>query len=641
MKKFISIILALAMIFTVALTPALASAQEEEITEYPVIMVAGYSSSTLVLKNEDGTDTQVWHLQGSDVLGTVFGYVGRIIAGLGLAALYRPKYLAGIIGNGAKDLVGVLACNDDGSSKYPVEPFLANSAEECNCQNMLDRFGDESYQHETDIMGMVSSYVGKENTYNFNCDFRMGAVECAERLDEFIQSVKEYTGKDKVNILAVSHGGQVTGTYLSLFGYKRDVNNCVMTVPALGGAGLLYDLLGEETQFDELNLMYFIEHGCQFETDYHWLVEAEELGFLDPLITELIPYFMEYVIGNWGSIWDFVPTDRYEELKAKWLDPVDNAELIRKSDYMHYEIMPTFYTAFQKCNELYGMRVSIIAGTDNGITTGAKVNSDGIIPTAASTGAYCAPFGERFADGYTQKNECGGSYKVSPAMTVDASCAYLPDTTWFVSGLFHGMTFWDYFTRELMMELLLKNNIENVYSSEEYPQFHLSTNPSYAVSAWFDSSEEGFVSSLDSALTLKNLSITDKPLKILAITCDGADLSFKLPLVPVIKAGEEISIPFKGDIPAVSKQKISITVSYKVYGTVTPIGERHMSFTIMDGESASYSDENVSALPVTPLDRALPGSVTAFLKNAGIYNLVSMFYTIFYAAINAAVDLVR
>ena len=639
MKRKISLFLALCLVLTAACLPAYAS-KDDNVTDYPVIMVAGYSASALVLEKEDGSEEQVWQMQGGNIFSTVFGYVGRIIAGLGLAVLEKPGYLAGIIGNGAKDLVGMLACNDDGTSKYNVHPMFSG-AEECNCQNMLDRFGDESYQHETDIMGAVREYVDRSNTYDFNCDFRMGAVENAKKLDEFIQDVKRYSGKDKVNILAVSHGGQVTGTYLTLFGHKRDVNNCVMTVPALGGAGILYDLLGETTDFDELNLLYFIEHGSRLETDFHWLVEAEELGFLDGLITELFPYFMD-IIGNWGSIWDFVPTDAYEAMKAKWLDPVANAAIIEKSDYMHYTVMPKFWSAFRDCNEKYGMNVNIIAGVDNAITTGADVNSDGIIPTYSSTGAAVAKYGERFADGYVQKNSCGGNYKVSPAMTIDASSAYLPDNTWFVSGLFHGMTFWDYFTRDLMITLTVKDNeITDVYSSPDYPQFHTSTNPSYAVAAWFDSSTEGYVSSEDSALIIKNLSIKNRPLKILAVNCDGLDIKLKMPLVPIIKAGEEIKIPFTGEIPKVSNSRVTVTVSYTTYGSVTPVGERSIAFTILNGEIPECEGGTVSAKPETPLDRLLPAAVLQLLKGTGLYNFFSMFYSIIYYALNSVKLTVR
>ncbi len=634
MKKAISLIMAVIIAATCFTAGSFAIKDGDELTDYPVIIVAGYSSSDLVRINDDGSEEQIWHLEGGNILDMVTGYIGRIIAGLGMAVLEKPDYLAKIVGEGGQQLLEGMRCNDDGTSTYNVRPMFM-SAHETNSEVMYQRFGDYSHQHETDIMGMVRDYIGRENTYNFNCDFRMGAVACAKRLDEYIDDVRRDSGKDKVNILAVSHGGQVSATYLTLYGSKRAVNNCVMTVPAIGGAGILYDLLGENTKFDELNLLYFIEHGMKWENDYHWLVEAQQLGFLDSLITALLPYFFE-IIGNWGSIWDFVPTDAYEECKAKWLDPVANKELIAKSDYMHYTVMPQFWTALDKCNTEYGMHVSIIAGTDNGITTGAKVNSDGIIPTASSTGGYCAPFGERFADGYVQKNDCGGKYKVNPAMTVDLSCGYMPDNTWLVSGLFHGMTFWDYYSRELMMELLLTDNIRDVYSSSEYTQFHLSTNPSYAVSAWFDKSDEGFLGTEDGKLILRNLSITGKPVRILGITCDGADLSFKLRPLTFIKAGEEISIPFTGEIPQQSAKRITLVISYNVYGSLTPVGERKIPITVMNGDKAQSGGEFDSLFGADNLEKLIGARFADMLRKLGLYAFFSMIYNIVYAGVSSA-----
>ena len=57
----------------------------------------------------------------------------------------------------------------------------------------------------------------------------MSAIVCAQQLDEYIQSVKEYTGKDRVNLIPVSHGGQVSATYLALYGQKNDVDTAVLS----------------------------------------------------------------------------------------------------------------------------------------------------------------------------------------------------------------------------------------------------------------------------------------------------------------------------------------------------------------------------------------------------------------------------
>ena len=321
-------------------------------------------------------------------------------------------------------------------------------------------------------------------------------------------------------------------------------------------------------------------------------------------------------------------------MKAKWLDTEANAELIRKSDYMHYEIMPKFWSALEDCNTKYGMNVSIIAGTDIDFTTGSLISSDGIIPTYASTGALCTAIGERFPDGYTQVNDCGGRYKVSPAMTIDASTAYMPDNTWFVYGLFHGMMVWDTFTRELLLTLLLTDKITDVYSDPDYPQFHTSTNASYAVSAAFNNSTEGYVSSEDTSLIVKNLSEQDYDLVILGIACDGLDLGFDLDPVTVIKAGESIEIPFSGDIPEVSNTAAGLIISYCAVGSLTPQGERKIPFTVMNGDVPEPGKENVPSDIKSPFDNSVSSFLTPILKKLGLYSFVTMKYTVLYNLIH-------
>lgn len=642
MKKFICILLCVVLTVIGCGGAAFAAIDEKsEISEYPVIIVPGYSGSALVMTDENGEVSDVWGLSTDDIIDRVLSRIAEIGIGLGASAFGNTDYIASVVGEELIELFEPIRCNPDGSSVYNISTKYT-TAEETNRANLLEIHPGGGYQHEHEIMTKVAEYAGDENIYNFTCDFRFGAVACATRLDEYVQDVKAHSGKDKVNILAVSHGGQVTATYLSLFGYKQDVDNAVLTVPAIGGAALLYDLLSLTGELDELNLLHFIENGMKWENDYHWLVEAQQLGFLDDIIMSIMPYAYE-AVGNWTSLWDFSPADHYEELKEMWLDPVENAKIIKTSDYMHETVMPGFWTTLQRCESDYGMNVAILAGHGNSATSGWQKDSDGIIPTDAATGAYCAPYGERFADGYTQKNPCNGKYKVSPDMTVDVSVAYMPDDTWFVDGLFHGMTYADYYSRNLMITALLTDEIEDVYSDPAYPQFHASTNPCYAVWAAFNNSTEGYLSSEDTSLTVSNLSREGYKIKILGITCDGVDLDFNLLGNNVIEAGESIEISFSGEIPEVSKQRVSLTVSYCAVGSLTPIGERTLDFTLMNGGDAVYDSENPNAPAAAnnPIDKLLLPPVKTLLEKLGLYNLFSMFYTIMYATVNSITALVK
>ena len=168
-------------------------------------------------------------------------------------------------------------------------------------------------------------------------------------------------------IYALSHGGQTTGTYLTLYGYEGKVNNALLTVPALAGAGIAYDAFNGDADFNDAELLQFLQHGFQIEEDFDLFLQANQLGFLDELVEALLPECMP-VIGCWGSLWDFVPLAQYEDMKAKNLDSVKNAGLIAQSDFVHYEIMSPegehYYAKGFKKAEQAGTNIYIIAGYD-------------------------------------------------------------------------------------------------------------------------------------------------------------------------------------------------------------------------------------------------------------------------------------
>lgn len=624
MKKFTAILLCVCLLIAPCLFTASANAEVTgKLTDYPVIIVPGYSSSALYYGDSIETGEHVWGINMDLIMERVLKNIAKIGVGLGKMTVGDAEYIAKVVGEEFITMFDKMRCNPDGSSVYELKRYYS-TAEETNDITLMNLYPSGSYRHEKDISAEIAEYIGHGKIYNFNCDFRMGSEFCATQLDEYIQSVKEYSGKDKVNIFAVSHGGQVTATYLNLFGFKNDVDNAVMTIPAIGGAALAYDLASCNAALDEECLLRFIEHGMRWEEDYDWLVKAQQLGFLDKVINALIPYVFE-IMGFWGSIWDFIPADKYEEVKAQLLDPVESAELIAKCDRFHYEILPKMGEKFAECRA-NGMNISIIAGTGNNSVTGMQVNSDGIIPTYCSTGATCAPIGWRFADGYTQLNDCGGKYKVSPDMTVDASTAYMPDNTWFVDGLFHGMTYWDNYTRVLLMKLLLTDDLTDVYSDPAYPQFRYTSNPSSTVYFEFENGAPGYIDGNSGMLRVTNVCKESK-VRLTAVNCDGLNLKFKVDPAKSLAPGESILIPYVGEIPEVSLHTVRITVYYAM-GNATPLNYRTEAFTVMNGEAVEKVGDYRRSTEVTPFDTLIGDGFAAFLQKLGLKEFFTMIYTV-------------
>lgn len=592
MKKSIAFLLSIIIVFCSLASTVGASDVAGEISDLPLIMVAGYSSPELVLTDENGEKTQVWGLNMDSVIGRVMGRIADLGKGLVLTASGNCEYLGTVVGEELEAELELLKLNPDGTSKYNVTVANPDTMEK-NMKYILDNNLPEEYINEREVLDEIAEkYVDSEYIYSFASDWRMSIVDCAKDLDILIEDVKEITGKDKVNIIAVSHGGQITSAYLSLYGYKKSVHNAVLTVPAIGGAVLAYDVMNGGV-LDEYTLVYYLEHGFIAEGQYEWLVEAQQLGFLDDIIEVLLPYARN-VVGYWGSIWDFIPNEDYEEVKAKRLDSVENARIIEKSDYAH-ELMANMHETLQKCRDEYDINVSIIAGSGVPAVSGSQRNSDAIIGTNDSTGALCAPYGKRFNDGYTglgtQCDDVTHDH-VSPSMEIDASCAYLPENTWIVDELFHGMTFKDDYSKTLAFTLLLTDEIKDVHSDSRYPQFRESTNPNNAVYVYFDKSPAGYISDDDNYIIVENISKT-YPVKLTSLHVEGANIKIHNLGLNAIDPGEKVKIEFTGSVPQVSNALVQVKVSYQMEGNTTSlIGDKLFNFKIMNGPTVSYDEEN-------------------------------------------------
>ena len=634
-KKILAFVLAAVMVFSCFAVGASAIVADDP-KDYPVILVPGYSGSDLDMVHDDGSVERIWALNMDIILERVLARIVDIGKGLVLTAKGQGQWLGEVVGAEAVDILGNMACDSNGESINDIRVAHPTAEEMCMTAVMERNDGENTFEKE--LFAEISAQIGAENCFFHQSDWRMSAIQCAESLDAFVQQVKEITGKDKVNLIAVSHGGQVLATYLSLFGHKQDVCKAVLTVPAAGGAALAYDIMSENVKLDEYTLIYFIQHGLVSDDDFKWLVKAQELGFLDDVLAGFVPY-AKSVIGNFRSIWDFIPAEYYDEMKEQYLDPVENAGIIEYSDRVHYDIMPNYHEALTQCIEEYGIDVSIIAGCGHPSVTGLQANSDAIITTNDSTGAECAEFGKRFNDGYTGlKTSCDNPAHdhISPSYEIDATTAYLPENTWYVEELYHGMTFLDEYSMSLALKLLLTNDIADIYSDPSYPQFHASTNRNNIVYAEFsDSGSAGYLTKNDTALKITNLS-SKYPVKITAVTFKGVDMVASTTLLKSIAPGETTTVLFSGRLPSESGRNVQVTVDYICEERIlTPNGSRTFNFKLMNGEPVEYDAEKpfVNADYLSTVEEAAGEKASGKLQNTGTLGIVQFIVNYFMAIV--------
>ncbi len=604
MKKILSFLLCAVMIFALgAVAFAADDSSAENLSDYPVIIVPGFTASTFYCIDENGNQKPVW---GTDPLGQITSNSSkeRALAIAKEAAKFAvtgdADGLAKVLNDGFKRIFAEFSCTPDGQPVCPAYNYV-NTAEETNFKNLREAYPDGTYQSEAAVAEIIAEKIGYENIFLFTDDFRLGAVELAQQLRDYIDEVLEYYNKDraekdkadKVNIYAISHGGQVTATYLTLYGNEGKVNNAALLNPALAGATIAYDTFGGGKEFAAKVVVDFIEHGLGIEEELDIILEAFDFDFIAELYEELVEECLDH-IRYWGSFWDFIPMSVYEEYKAIHLDPVKSAKLIEQSDFVHYEIMSRdgdyYYGKGFEEAEKTGTKVYIIAGYDIQGVTGMKESSDAVIPVSSSTGATVAEFGKRFADGYTQKVDTE-FYQVSPSMTLDASTAYTPERTWFIEKGYHGMALGDEYAKNLLLKLVLSEEAVDVHSLEKegFYQFHTTTNGAHIIFAEFDKSDEGYLSSQDTSLVITNIS-EDAIVTVSAIGVKGADFGFEF-FPFILKPGQSKSVKISDSVPAVSHKNIEIDVTY-LTDKITPLGERTFDFTILNGEKVSYDSNN-------------------------------------------------
>ena len=589
LKRILCFLLCAAMIFSFG---NVAFAAEEK-NDNPTILISGFLCSQLYLDYDTKNEKSIWNAVleraadyfGNDIYKTAKS-VAKLITG-------NTDEFGKALGNGAEYILDVFRCNPDGSSAYELKHY-PNNPETSNLKYMYEN-GLEQRLYEKNFCRHLAEQTDPGRVYCFQYDSRLDAVTVANQLRDFINEVKKYNNAEKVNIFALSFGGLITSTYLTLYENENSVEKVVMSVPAIGGTNIPDRLFRGNIALPAENLIMFAETIFEGEANLARNFENDETEALNNILSNSAEGFRKALLC-WGSIWSLCSTDLYENLKLDYLDSEKNAVIIKNNDLLHYEIKPQFKSVYNRLIEKGGS-VSIICATGSKLVAGGNYNGDVILPAEKVSGAICAPAGKRFSDGYDgQKSACKNPSHnhISPSREIDASSAYLPENTWFVEGQYHGQYFYEEYTRSLVTKLLFTDEIKDVHSSKAFPQFEFSNNPYKNLHVKFNSSPTGYFSADDSKLIVKNLS-DENYIRILAVTPYGVDLDFDISGSGILEPGEEIALSFNGNVPEKSQTAAQITISYAEIGSINFFNISDFSITVNNGTAPDYNELFTSA----------------------------------------------
>ena len=637
-KKLISIFLAVIMLVTAV--PMTAFAKEES---YPVVINSGYSSSQIFMFDDEGNiDHKVWGLDVGGILTKALKDIPYLTAAnLEYFVSKNPDKIYKQICKTVNSAVDEMKRNPDGTPKYNTGAW-PTKPEESNMKYVYDNLETNEYIqgtiHEKRYTPILCEKIGAENVFQFSTDWRQEIILCARDLGKYIKSVLDYTGAKKVNIFSESHGGQTTGTFISLcsivdkggeaaeklaslLGMKMSdlktifnldyVNNAVMNSPAIGGVQIAYDIISGQMHADITRILEFYEYAnnplyeifggdeYMWEAEYEWLIAFAKLdktnGFLNKIIQN--DDIMYNIVLTFGSLWDFVDTDHYEEVKASKLNTPERqaafAPIIKNTDYSHYYVMPYVDENLSYARSK-GVNVNIVCGTDITPATGSPVNSDCLVATKTASGAKVADYGYRFSNGYTTDvkdpivNCTNKAHNhVSPGMNVDAAYGYLPENTWYIEGQFHAQYAFDSYALALTDKLLLTKDLTDVHSDANFPQFETTYNAKCGVHAKFDKSLNGRASEKDTALIIENLS-KKSGIELVSIKVEGSDIAFENVAGKKISIGEKISLPITGSVKEKGMTNFTVTIYYLEDNSLFSIDSRRFNFSVDNTELANY-----------------------------------------------------
>lgn len=592
MKKTLSVFLAVLLLFS--LIPLSAAAAQTDKT--PLIILQGYSGPRL-----DNADTgeQVWGLDFSKVKDRIVAALPDIAGTAGSVFQGDTTQLVDILGGILQETLDPIRCNPDGTSYYNLVPHITSAAQAR--VSTLRANGEENLVAEKQLVEMMEQERGADNIFIFNHDWREGQIAYANAIDAFIQEVKELTGAKQVDIFGLSHGGQCGASYLYYYGSKGDARKVVLDSPAIGGTSMVGDpMLGVPLNVDYATILEFVELGNGTEEEFEWLIKYIGFDNLNAVLSDLCERYLVDLAKNIPSLWDFCPLSVYEEAKAKRLDPVLNAQIIENSDAFHYGAMANMREGLKRAQKA-GTNIAILTKYGHENLTGTNKNSDYIIDTNLSSGAFCAPFDSRFTADYTAKGtNCSnkGHLHISPERNLDASTAYLPDNTWFINGQFHGMYVFDPYTKELVRTFLCTDKLRNVFSDAKFPQFNSAQNPVDSLYVRFDGTSPGYHSTADKKLLIQNLS-SQYDVSVWYIQINGAKFELKPTITKRLAAGETGYITLPEHLLADCTNPFDMTVVYTLYNRQTQLKSKTFTFTPLSEQEAAQYSYLITAAPLS------------------------------------------
>ena len=496
MKKIISCILVLVLALSMFSICASATSKTEcngDCDTCPSIVVPGIGQSNVWALDENGEyllDDNGKRISAFPAVLDVGSIISKaLFPALATLLTQRDAGLSDALCNVVRDAFAVNMCDENGKNtgNFEVEKYLYSVAE---CSD----YEKEQIYRNIPLQDYAAK-VGEDHLYYFAYNSFGNNYDIVTELYAYIQMVKAETGHDKVNIVPISMGGSVAN---GLFEYypqvMDDLDKVVYIVPALNGSTIVGDLYTKNLAFFDTDFLYngFLE-ALMDEEDAR-MIEVIARILPDEVLTSVLrkaaDCIVEEVAANITMLWGLCPKEFYPAASEALL--ADKPEIKRQTD-MFYQAQLNSHKNIQTLVDK-GVEVFDIVDYDIPLyligNSWNDDNADGVIQLSSTAmGVHSALVGETLGADYQQANtsiNCSdpSHNHISPDNVVDASTGLLPDHTFYFDAQGHEQTARNDAIIALATRLLATDDIKDVYSTPDFPQFNAKRDPRALVNTY-------------------------------------------------------------------------------------------------------------------------------------------------------------
>ena len=582
-KAIISFVLSVIMVFSSIAVVSVSAQDSCDCGHTPMVMVSGFGATTLIKVNDDGSEEVAFPFDAACITKAVTGNISSFNTD---APLDFVKALL-------VDLIEPIRMNPDGTSYYNLRPVY-ETVEDTSFEGFKK---NDALKHVpyigSDFLDMerIAKKIGDDHVFNFMYDWRLSGDKLADLLDAYIEDVLEYTGHDKVDIYCLSQGSVPVAQYVYKYADKAQVEDLVFDNPIVEGSNFVSDLLApadEVIRLDFESILDLLEGILHIETDISEIInilgmipsDFDVHGVIDYAAKDLIypiakdsPAYIEMIIPS-----------EYDRVIAEYYSNPGNEVLVAEADKVRNGYMADVRGTFEYAAE-YGIEISIISHTGIDLVTATNALSDGIVDLSTSCGAYCSPDGTPFASDYVQKVD-NGKNCISPDRTVDISCGYIPERTWIIDGLWHGMIEWAPNSLELLETLFYTDSLTDAWSSARFPQFMQSNDSNSDIYMYFTSTNSLYeVKGGKGQLVIENVSKENEVL-IDTVTFEGINGVVDIAVPVNLRPGEKMTLTVETD----KNDYGTITVTYIESDNYINTKTKTEGFSVTDNYSGKLTN---------------------------------------------------